>query len=63
MAQQAGHEGERRSTPWIVGSESGPSDNIRLTDIEVSPVVFVRDPLQIGVTVESTGNEGSHGHG
>src|SRR5262249_46884043 len=36
------------------GADEGPR-NIRLAEIEVSPVVFVRDPLQLGVVVEARG--------
>src|SRR4029077_10078592 len=36
------------------GAEEGPR-NIRLPEIEVSPVVFVRDPLMLGVVVEARG--------
>ena len=36
------------------GADEGPR-NIRLAEIEVSPVVFVRDPLQVGVVVEARG--------
>ena len=56
IAQQSGREGTMIQT-FVVGSEHGPS-NARLSDIEVSPVVFVRDPLQIGVMVESQGMQG-----
>jgi hypothetical protein len=36
------------------GGDEGPR-NIRLADIEVSPVVFVRDPMILGVVVEARG--------
>jgi hypothetical protein len=36
------------------GADEGPR-NIRLAEIEVSPVVFVRDPLQLGVVIEARG--------
>ncbi len=56
ISQQAGRDGTTIHT-LVVGSEHGPS-NVRLTDIEVSPVVFVRDPLQISVLLESQGMQG-----
>ncbi|WP_422922966.1 VWA domain-containing protein [Singulisphaera sp. PoT] len=36
------------------GADEGPR-NIRLSEIEVSPVVFVRDPLNLAVVVEARG--------
>jgi hypothetical protein len=36
------------------GADEGPR-NIRLADIEVSPVVFARDPMTLGVVVEARG--------
>ena len=36
------------------GADEGPR-NIRLAEIEVSPVVFVRDPSMLGVVVEARG--------
>jgi hypothetical protein len=36
------------------GADEGPR-NIRLADIEVSPVVFVRDPMLLSVVVEARG--------
>jgi hypothetical protein len=36
------------------GADEGPR-NIRLAEIEVSPVVFVRDPVTLGVVVEARG--------
>ena len=56
IAQQSGRDGTLIHS-LMVGSEHGPS-NVRLSDIEVSPVVFVRDPLQIGVMVDSQGMQG-----
>src|SRR5581483_5050275 len=47
----------RRNIPVYAiaaGADEGPR-NIRLAEIEVSPVVFVRDPLQLGVVVEARG--------
>jgi len=56
VAQQAGRDGTVIHA-LVVGSERGPS-NVRLTDVEVSPVVFVRDPMQISVLLESQGMQG-----
>ncbi|WP_010584952.1 vWA domain-containing protein [Schlesneria paludicola] len=56
IAQQAGRDGTAIHS-LIVGSEKGPS-NVRLSDIEVSPVVFVRDPTQLVVMLESQGMQG-----
>ena len=36
------------------GADEGPR-NVRLADIEVSPVVFVRDPMMLAVVVEARG--------
>jgi hypothetical protein len=36
------------------GGDEGPR-NIRLADIEVSPVVFARDPMNLGVVIEARG--------
>ncbi len=36
------------------GADEGPR-NIRLAEIEVSPVVFVRDPMMLAVVVEARG--------
>jgi hypothetical protein len=40
--------------PIAAGGEEGPR-NIRLAEIEVSPVVFVRDPMALAVVVEARG--------
>ncbi len=40
--------------PVAVGALEGPR-NIRLAEIEVSPVVFVKDPLMLAVVVEARG--------
>jgi hypothetical protein len=40
--------------PIAAGGEEGPR-NIRLAEIEVSPVVFVRDPMTLAVVVEARG--------
>ena len=42
------------------GADEGPR-NIRLAEIEVSPVVFVRDPMTLGVVVEARGLQGRRG--
>jgi len=39
------------------GTEQGPS-NVRLADLEASPVVFVSDPTEVTAVVESQGSEG-----
>ena len=44
------------------GADEGPR-NIRLAEIEVSPVVFVRDPMTLGVVVEARGLQGRRGDG
>ncbi len=36
------------------GADEGPR-NVRLAEIEVSPVVFVRDPMMLAVVVEARG--------
>jgi hypothetical protein len=56
ISQQASRDGTTINA-LVVGSERGPS-NVRLTDVEVSPVVFVRDPSQINLLVESQGMQG-----
>ena len=43
-----------RSTSIAAGADEGPR-NIRLAEIEASPVVFVRDPMTLGVVVEARG--------
>jgi hypothetical protein len=40
--------------PIAAGGEEGPR-NVRLAEIEVSPVVFVRDPMSLAVVVEARG--------
>ncbi len=40
--------------PIAAGGDEGPR-NIRLAEIEVSPVVFVRDPMTLAVVVEARG--------
>lgn len=59
IAQRCGRDGALIHA-MIVGSEHGPS-NARLGEIEVSPVVFVRDPLQVNLLVESQGMQGRTG--
>ncbi len=59
VAEQAGKQG----VPIVglaVGTEQGPS-NARLAAIEADPVVFVRDPTEIGVLVEGHGMQGRTG--
>lgn len=58
-AEQAGKQG----VPIVslaVGTLAGPS-NARLAAIDADPVVFVRDPTQIGVLVEAHGMQGRTG--
>jgi hypothetical protein len=40
--------------PVAAGAEEGPR-NVRLAEVEASPVVFARDPMTLGVVVESRG--------
>jgi hypothetical protein len=40
--------------PIAAGGEEGPR-NVRVADIEASPVVFARDPMTLGVVVEARG--------
>lgn len=56
IAQQAGRDGTVIHS-LVIGSERGPS-NIRLSDVEVSPVVFVRDPTYLSIMLESQGMQG-----
>ncbi|WZO96226.1 VWA domain-containing protein [Isosphaeraceae bacterium EP7] len=47
----------RQNIPIYViaaGADEGPR-NVRLSEIEVSPVVFVRDPMNVAVVVEARG--------
>jgi hypothetical protein len=58
-AEQAGKQG----VPIVslaVGTPDGPS-NARLAAIDADPVVFVRDPAQIGVLIEAHGMQGRTG--
>jgi hypothetical protein len=58
-AEQAGKQG----VPIVsvtLGTEEGPA-NARLATIDADPVVFVRDPTEIGVLVEAQGMEGRTG--
>ena len=43
-----------RSTPIAAGADEGPR-NVRLAEIEASPVVFARDPMTLAVVVEARG--------
>jgi len=59
VAEQAGNEG----VPIVslaVGTLEGPS-NARLAALEADPVVFLRDPTEIGVLVEGHGLRGRTG--
>ncbi len=59
VAEQAGKQG----VPIVslaAGTLEGPS-NARLSAIEADPVVFVRDPTEIGVLVEGHGMQGRTG--
>lgn len=59
VAEQAGKQG----VPIVsltIGTEEGPS-NARLAALEADPIVFVRDPAEIGVLVETHGMEGRTG--
>ena len=56
VAEQAGRDGVIVQA-LAVGTEQGPT-NVRLVDVEASPVVFVRDPTEITVLYESRGLEG-----
>ncbi len=40
--------------PVAAGAEEGPR-NVRVAEIEASPVVFARDPMSLGVVVEARG--------
>ena len=42
------------------GAEEGPR-NVRLAEIEASPVVFARDPMTVGVVVEARGLKDAEG--
>ena len=56
VAQQAGKLGVPIHVLGM-GTEQGPS-NVRLTDLEVSPVVFVRDPIKLAAVIDSQGLRG-----
>ena len=56
IAQQAGKLGVPIHVLGM-GTEQGPS-NVRLTDLEVSPVVFVRDPIKLAAVIDSQGLRG-----
>lgn len=53
VAAQAGADGIPVHA-LAVGTEQGPR-NARLADLEVSPVIFIRDPIEISVLTESKG--------
>jgi hypothetical protein len=46
--------------PVAAGAEEGPR-NVRLADLEASPVVFARDPMPLGVVVEARGLKDAEG--
>jgi hypothetical protein len=46
--------------PVAAGAEEGPR-NVRLAEIEASPVVFARDPMTLGVVVEARGLKDAEG--
>ncbi|HZZ28832.1 MAG TPA: vWA domain-containing protein [Pirellulales bacterium] len=56
IAQQAGKQGVPIHV-LAMGTEQGPS-NARLTDLEASPVVFVRDPIKLAAVIDSQGLRG-----
>ena len=43
-----------RSSPIAAGADEGPR-NVRLAEVEASPVVFARDPMTLAVVVEARG--------
>ncbi len=60
-ARKAAEQAGKQSVPVMslaVGTIEGPS-NARLAAIEADPVVFVRDPAEIGVLVEGHGLQGA----
>ncbi|SIN68171.1 hypothetical protein SAMN05444166_0063 [Singulisphaera sp. GP187] len=46
--------------PIAAGAEEGPR-NIRLAEVEASPVVFARDPMTVGVVIEARGLKDAEG--
>ncbi|HTQ40348.1 MAG TPA: vWA domain-containing protein [Pirellulales bacterium] len=56
IAQAAGKQGVPIHV-LAMGTEQGPS-NARLTDLEASPVVFVRDPIKLAAVIDSQGERG-----
>ena len=56
VANQAGKQGIG-IYPLAVGTLQGPRD-VRVVDLETSPVVFVNDPVEISVHIESIGMKG-----
>jgi hypothetical protein len=57
VAEHAGTDGVP-ITSLAIGTIEGPR-NARVAELEASPIVFVRDPIEIGVLVESRGLRGS----
>ena len=53
VAEQAGADGIPVHA-LAVGTEQGPR-NARLADLDVGPVIFIRDPIEISVLTESKG--------
>lgn len=54
---RAADEAARRNIPIFAvaaGGDEGPR-NVRLAEVEADPVVFARDPMTVGVVVESRG--------
>ncbi|AGA28205.1 vWA domain-containing protein [Singulisphaera acidiphila] len=46
--------------PIAAGAEEGPR-NVRLAEVEASPVVFARDPMTVGVMIEARGLKDAEG--
>jgi hypothetical protein len=56
IAEQAGKQGAPVNI-LAMGTQQGPS-NARLTELEASPVVFVRDPIKLAAVIDSEGLRG-----
>jgi hypothetical protein len=56
VAEQAGKQGVVIHS-LAMGTLKGPS-NVKLAELETSPVVFVRDPIKLAAVVESQGLQG-----
>ena len=59
VAMQAGKE-QIPIVGLAIGTDSGPS-NARLIEIDANPVVFVKDPTELGVLIEARGLDGKTG--